>query len=63
MLLFIAECDGLDGVINLKAGAEVKIGPPRGIPSEHGGSLMYHDNERCLWELKAPQGSFFFIRI
>ena len=66
MLLFIAECDGLDGVINLRPGAEVKIGPPRGIPSEHksgDGSdwMMYHDNERCLWEVKAPQGSYIRI--
>ena len=66
MLLFIAECDGLDGVINLRPGAEVKIGPPRGIPSEHksgDGSdwMMYYDNERCLWEVKAPQGSYIRI--
>ena len=61
MLLFIAECNGQDGVINLKPGKEVEIGPPRGIPSEHGGSLMYYDNERCLWELRAPQGSYIRI--
>ena len=62
MLLFIAECNGQDGLINLKPGKEVKIGPPRGIPSEHGTNwMMYYDNERCLWEVKAPQGSYIRI--
>ena len=65
MLLFIAECDGQDGVINLEKGAEVKIGPPgkpTGDKRWDGSDIMvYHDNERCLWEVKAPQGSFIRI--
>ena len=65
MLLFIAECNGQDGVINLEPGKEVKIGPP-GQPtgdkrSDGSDIMMYHDHERCLWEVKAPQGSYIRI--
>ena len=50
----MAECDGLDGSIELKRGTEVEIGPPVKVG-------LYYDGERCLWEVKAPQGSFLRI--